>query len=116
MKETAHVAYDAYGDFVEWKNFHGDPMPKWGELPEKIKDAWRAGCLAISPQPGAPTYTEQFEVQLAGCGVAAIGLSNQDPAKPGDFGWSASYADVLKLRRAFEKLAGGRSPDQVLES
>lgn len=116
MKETAHVAYDAYGDFVEWKNFRGDPMPKWGDLPDKIRDAWRAACSAVSPSPGA-SYTEQLEVQLAGCGVAALGgTSGEQVAKKGDFGWSPSYADVLKLRRAFDKIAGGRSPDQVLET
>ncbi len=49
MKETAHVAYDAYGDYAEWKNFAGAPMPKWGQLPEKIQNAWRAACKAISP-------------------------------------------------------------------
>ncbi len=52
MKETAHVAYDAYGDYVEWKNHLGNPMPKWGELPEKIQNAWRAACAAISPSLG----------------------------------------------------------------
>jgi len=48
MKETAHVAYDAYGDFVGWKNYAGAPMPQWHELPDKIRDAWRAACEAIT--------------------------------------------------------------------
>lgn len=39
---AAHLAYNAYGDFVEWKNYAGLPMPKWEDLPEKIRQAWVA--------------------------------------------------------------------------
>jgi hypothetical protein len=46
----------------------------------------------------------QTEVQLAGCGVAALGWSRDEPAKPGDYGWSESYADVLRLRSEVELL------------
>jgi len=43
----------------------------------------------------------QSEVQLAGCGTAALGLI-REPAKQGDYGWSRSYQDVLDLRRKYE--------------
>ena len=59
---------------------------------------------------------ERFEVQLAGCSVAALGgISPYYLAAPDSYSWSPAYADVVKLRLAFERLAGGRSPDQVLE-
>jgi hypothetical protein len=45
---------------------------------------------------------EQAEVQLAGCGVAALGWA-KEPPQPGDYGWSASFADVLKLRHRMER-------------
>lgn len=41
------------------------------------------------------------ETQLAGCGTAALGYIDP-PAKPGDYGYSASYNDVLTLRLAYE--------------
>lgn len=44
---------------------------------------------------------DRLEVQLAGCGVAALGGTKQ-PARKGDFGWSQSYQDVLELRIKYD--------------
>lgn len=38
---------------------------------------------------------ERLQVQLAGCSVAALGYG--DDCKPGDYGWSASFGDVLLM-------------------
>lgn len=40
---TASLAtslYKAYGDSADWKNFQGNKMPEWGELPDNIKKHW----------------------------------------------------------------------------
>jgi len=44
MSERAKAAYAAYGEVVEWKNFRGDPMPQFNELPEPIQRAWDSAC------------------------------------------------------------------------
>jgi hypothetical protein len=47
-KDTlARVAYEAYGESVGWKDFQGTEMPKFDDLPEKIKQAWIAAADAV---------------------------------------------------------------------
>lgn len=48
---------------------------------------------------------EQLEVQLAGCGVAALGGTSGAPvAAPNSYGWSPAYQCVLDLRTVYDKL------------
>ena len=44
---------------------------------------------------------EQLRVQLAGCGVAALGGNG---CSKGDYGWSVVFEDVKKLRSEMERL------------
>lgn len=41
-----YAAYAAYGEAVDHRNFRGEPMPSWHELPEKIRLAWDAAAKA----------------------------------------------------------------------
>lgn len=38
-EKAARRGYEAYGDYVEWKNYAGLTMPAWDILPEKIRGA-----------------------------------------------------------------------------
>lgn len=40
--DIAGSAYRAYAASTGNKNFRGDPMPSWGDLPEAIRTAWEA--------------------------------------------------------------------------
>ena len=44
MSERAKAAYAAYGEVVGWKNFRGDPMPQFNDLPGEIQSAWDGAC------------------------------------------------------------------------
>lgn len=48
--ELAQVAYRAYGETTDFKNFRGDPMPEWADLPQKIQQAWVAAADAVKEE------------------------------------------------------------------
>ena len=54
---------------------------------------------------------EQLQVQLAGCGVAALGYATgKNSCNEGDYGWSASFDDVMRLRKKYEYLLSAPPP------
>lgn len=46
--QLAANAYLAYGNFTGNKNFRGEPMPLWEDLPEAIQGAWMAAAKEIA--------------------------------------------------------------------
>lgn len=47
LNEIALKAYQAYGKVTDFKNFRGEPMPLFEELPEKIQLAWVAAAKSV---------------------------------------------------------------------
>lgn len=46
-RAIAPVAYNAYGSVVGFKNFQGQPMPSFDQLPETIKQAWERAARTV---------------------------------------------------------------------
>ena len=44
---SAEHAYDVYGRSVDYKNFRGDPMPAFADLPDPIRAAWSSVALTL---------------------------------------------------------------------
>jgi hypothetical protein len=47
-EEIAAKAYDAYASVTGGRNFLGDPMPRWGALPDLIRRAWVAAAQSVA--------------------------------------------------------------------
>lgn len=43
----ARAAYQAYGAVTDFLNFRGDPMPRWEDLPSKIRAAWANAATGV---------------------------------------------------------------------
>jgi hypothetical protein len=50
----ARIAYEAYGRTTDFKNFRGEPMPKFDDLPEQIRRAWVNAAAAVTCDHAEP--------------------------------------------------------------
>lgn len=46
LTNRGQIAYEAYGRVTDHKNYRGEPMPAWDDLPEPIKLAWIQAAVA----------------------------------------------------------------------
>lgn len=68
--KLAQIAYAAYGEATDFKNFGGEPMPAWEELPEQIQKEWCHGAIAASTQPPSPLKCRWLvEAGVAGAAI-----------------------------------------------
>lgn len=47
LVRLAQLAYDAYGNTTDHKNYQGNPMPTWDALGDTIQGAWVAAVNAV---------------------------------------------------------------------
>jgi hypothetical protein len=63
-RDIAASAYRAYSASTGNKNFRGDPMPTFDDLPQPIKTAWEAAvrqadhCSRLGPEPAPDVLAE----------------------------------------------------------
>lgn len=62
--ELAAIAYHAYGKTTDFKNFRGEPMPEFHNLPENITQAWTAAVSAVKDELLPPTPLTDLYEQL----------------------------------------------------
>lgn len=61
----AKKTYNAYGEHTGFKNFQGNPMPEFPDLPEAIRFAWiKAARFAFN----AGQWEQAKKQDKAGCG------------------------------------------------
>lgn len=49
-KTLGEIAFNAYGDNREWKDWRGAPMPMWKEVREDIRAAWEVAAHAVEKE------------------------------------------------------------------
>lgn len=46
-KTLGQVNYEGYNEVTEYKNFRGEPVPQYPDLPDKIINAWEMGAKRV---------------------------------------------------------------------
>jgi hypothetical protein len=63
VEDLAQIGYQAYAEHTGGKNYRGEPMPSWAELPDPQHGAWLAAAAAIALHAqAAPANTLPVEV------------------------------------------------------
>ena len=64
MTEQARRGYEGYAASTGGKTFDGRDMPQWVDLPDRIKEAWRAAIVAAVDQPPRDETLVDKQVRL----------------------------------------------------
>lgn len=56
--ELAKLAYDAYGEATDHKNYQGLPMPGWDDLGDAIQGAWIAAAGRVADEVSGPVASD----------------------------------------------------------
>lgn len=80
LTALAREMYEAYGGYTDWKNFQGNPMPQWNELPERIQKAWETAAQASKPvielderERAQIRHADDYETEHSRAGVPGHG-------------------------------------------
>lgn len=95
----AQEVYGAYGKVTDFKNFQGNPMPKWEELPPKIQEAWVAAtnyAMMVGYKP-LPLLDEREKAQVRHARAYSSQFSSAGAPGHGQFILIAKLAETLGL-------------------
>lgn len=56
----AKIAYQAYGQQIDFKNYQGLPMPAWDDLGDPIQGAWVAAASAVANYLEGPSAVDEL--------------------------------------------------------
>lgn len=54
MADYARMAFEAYAEHQDWKNYQGLPIPTWDAVRQDIKDAWEVAIQVVLDAFTAP--------------------------------------------------------------
>jgi len=62
----AKLAYAAYGQTTNFKNFQGNPMPNWDQLGDTIQAAWVSASNAVASYLEGPPAADEAAAPARG--------------------------------------------------
>lgn len=60
----AKLAYQAYGQSTDFKNYQGKPMPGWNDLGDGIQAAWVSAVNAVSDYLMGPPSLDELHTPI----------------------------------------------------
>lgn len=48
--DTGQMAYEAYSFSVDGVDVHGNPLPEWDDVSQRVKDGWAAASVRVIEQ------------------------------------------------------------------
>ena len=97
-EEIARNILDSFGFSDGLNIYQRDALVK--EYSEALHAKDREKAEAVARLEEQARRVEQLQVQLAGCSAEALGYGKDCTVT--DYGWSASFGDVRRLREKFE--------------
>jgi hypothetical protein len=61
----AKLAYAAYGQTTDFKNYQGNPMPNWEDLGDTIQAAWMSAANAVAGYLEGPPAADELHDRIA---------------------------------------------------
>lgn len=103
-EKLAKIAYRAYGETTNFKNFRDEPMPDWDELPSTIKEAWAKASRAVeSTTNGFPPLGSELSCRCYWTVEAGVVPGIPQPELTRNFGMTSGEYELGNRWEIFTK-------------